>query len=286
MFLQIVRRKGDVLRAGGFPVLPEQFPAQQRPIFFFKCVQEFPGCLALTVVFVAVLQTQRHQGAGDGAADLAAAHTGAEERAEVIGGIAVHAAAPAGRAEHCLTAVVVLLVMQRNGLFGKRHHDPSLKSNLFYNKSSALTTIISVIGAEILREKGTDRSKFFRGQVDKYRWMDFGSSYLPSELNAAYLYAQLEARDRIFHKRMEIYNYYIEVKRYNPSTLCYEYFILLGTDKFDEQCRKCRVDDYCRLKVALHGEVLDFVASEMKNRGNIQFEYYETEDNYDVWRIV
>ena len=64
--------------------------------------------------------------------------------------------------------------------------------------------------AEILREKGTDRSKFFRGQVDKYRWMDFGSSYLPSELNAAYLYAQLEARDRIFHKRMEIYNYYNE----------------------------------------------------------------------------
>ena len=62
--------------------------------------------------------------------------------------------------------------------------------------------------AEILREKGTDRSKFFRGQVDKYRWMDYGSSYLPSELNAAYLYAQLEARDQIFAKRMEIYNYY------------------------------------------------------------------------------
>ena len=62
--------------------------------------------------------------------------------------------------------------------------------------------------AEILREKGTDRSKYFRGQVDKYRWMDYGSSYLPSELNAAYLYAQLEARDQIFAKRMEIYNYY------------------------------------------------------------------------------
>lgn len=62
--------------------------------------------------------------------------------------------------------------------------------------------------AEILREKGTDRSKFFRGQVDKYRWMDYGSSYLPSELNAAYLYAQLEARNQIFAKRMEIYNYY------------------------------------------------------------------------------
>ena len=62
--------------------------------------------------------------------------------------------------------------------------------------------------AEILREKGTDRSKFFRGQVDKYRWMDYGSSYLPSELNAAYLYAQLEERDKIFRKRMEIYDYY------------------------------------------------------------------------------
>ena len=62
--------------------------------------------------------------------------------------------------------------------------------------------------AEILREKGTDRSKFFRGQIDKYTWQDYGSSYLPSELNAAYLYAQLEARDQIFAKRMEIYNYY------------------------------------------------------------------------------
>lgn len=62
--------------------------------------------------------------------------------------------------------------------------------------------------AEILREKGTDRSRFFRGQVDKYRWMDYGSSYLPSELNAAYLYAQLEEADKISRKRMGIYNYY------------------------------------------------------------------------------
>lgn len=64
--------------------------------------------------------------------------------------------------------------------------------------------------AEVLREKGTDRSKFFRGQVDKYRWVDYGSSYLPSELNAAYLYAQLEEHERISRKRMEIYNYYHE----------------------------------------------------------------------------
>ena len=64
--------------------------------------------------------------------------------------------------------------------------------------------------AEVLREKGTDRSKFFRGQVDKYRWVDYGSSYLPSELNAAYLYAQLEEHEKISRKRMEIYNYYHE----------------------------------------------------------------------------
>lgn len=62
--------------------------------------------------------------------------------------------------------------------------------------------------AEILREKGTDRSKYFRGQVDKYRWIDYGSSYLPSEMNAAYLYAQLEECEKINQKRHQIYNYY------------------------------------------------------------------------------
>ena len=62
--------------------------------------------------------------------------------------------------------------------------------------------------AEILREKGTDRSKFFRGQIDKYTWVDYGSSYLPSDMNAAYLYAGLEAVDEINSKRLQIWNYY------------------------------------------------------------------------------
>ena len=67
--------------------------------------------------------------------------------------------------------------------------------------------------AEILREKGTNRSKFFRGQVDKYTWVDFGDSYLPSELNAAYLWAQLCAADEINENRMENWNrYYQELK--------------------------------------------------------------------------
>lgn len=64
--------------------------------------------------------------------------------------------------------------------------------------------------AEIVREKGTNRSKFFRGQIDKYTWVEAGSSYLPSELNAAYLWAQLEIADEIFNNRMESWNLYWE----------------------------------------------------------------------------
>lgn len=64
--------------------------------------------------------------------------------------------------------------------------------------------------AEILREKGTNRSKFFRGQVDKYTWVDFGDSFLPSELNAAYLWAQLEVADEINEDRMRSWNRYYE----------------------------------------------------------------------------
>lgn len=62
--------------------------------------------------------------------------------------------------------------------------------------------------AEIIREKGTNRAKFFRGQIDKYTWVNYGSSYLPSDMNAAYLYAQLEMADEINNKRLEIWNRY------------------------------------------------------------------------------
>lgn len=62
--------------------------------------------------------------------------------------------------------------------------------------------------AEILREKGTDRSKFYRGEIDKYTWCDMGSSYLPSDLNAAYLWPQLEIADDIIDNRMRIWNMY------------------------------------------------------------------------------
>jgi len=67
-----------------------------------------------------------------------------------------------------------------------------------------------VAAAEIIREKGTNRSQFFRGEVDKYTWVAAGSSYLPSELVAAFLYAQLEESERITRQRRAIYDYYAE----------------------------------------------------------------------------
>lgn len=67
--------------------------------------------------------------------------------------------------------------------------------------------------AEILREKGTNRSKFLRGQVDKYTWVDYGSSYLPSDMNAAYLWAQLQVADKINESRLRTWNAYDEAFR-------------------------------------------------------------------------
>lgn len=61
---------------------------------------------------------------------------------------------------------------------------------------------------EIIREKGTNRSRFFRGEVDKYTWVDIGSSFLPSELNAAYLFAQLEEAESINERRLKAWNLY------------------------------------------------------------------------------
>ena len=69
------------------------------------------------------------------------------------------------------------------------------------------------LSAEIIREKGTNRSQFFRGEVDKYTWQAPGSSYLPSDMNAAYLLAELEEHEKIDRKRMAIYNYYHEQLR-------------------------------------------------------------------------
>jgi dTDP-4-amino-4,6-dideoxygalactose transaminase len=79
--------------------------------------------------------------------------------------------------------------------------------------------------AEIIREKGTNRSAFFRGMVDKYSWVDIGSSYLPSELNAAFLYAQLELADKINQDRLSSWQVYYD----RLKSLADEGYIVLPT---------------------------------------------------------
>ncbi|MDI9519092.1 MAG: dTDP-4-amino-4,6-dideoxygalactose transaminase [Erysipelotrichaceae bacterium] len=69
----------------------------------------------------------------------------------------------------------------------------------------------NILRAEIIREKGTNRSQFFRGQVDKYTWQDVGSSMLPSDMLAAYLYAQLEKAEEINNNRLKSWNMYYEL---------------------------------------------------------------------------
>jgi len=117
---------------------------------------------------------------------------------------------------------VVVVEDNANGLFGK-YKDKFLGA---FGSLAALSfhetkNIISGEGgallindpryierAEIIRDKGADRSKFFRGEVDKYTWVDIGSSYLPSDIIAAFLYAQLEARERIRTMRKRVWEYY------------------------------------------------------------------------------
>lgn len=71
--------------------------------------------------------------------------------------------------------------------------------------------------SEIIREKGTNRSQFLRGVIDKYRWVDIGSSYLPSEINAAYLYAQLEKADEVNNHRLKLWNEYYKLLKDIPD---------------------------------------------------------------------
>ena len=80
--------------------------------------------------------------------------------------------------------------------------------NFSMGEGGALLTRRADERAEILREKGTNRSQFFRGMVDKYTWVDYGSSYLPSELNAALLWGQLEIAGEICARRLQVWEYY------------------------------------------------------------------------------
>lgn len=120
--------------------------------------------------------------------------------------------------------------------------------------------------AEIIREKGTNRSKFFRGQIDKYTWVDKGSSYLPSELNAAYLWAQLEVDDEILSDRMNKWKLYWD--------------ILSSSDVLKDRLGLPYIPDYCKhnahmfyIKTRDLDERTRLIAHLRKNDVNAVFHY-------------
>ncbi len=119
--------------------------------------------------------------------------------------------------------------------------------------------------AEVLREKGTNRSKFFRGEVDKYTWVDIGSSYLPSDILAAFLYAQLENLDAIWKKRLKIYN------AYNKALKPYEK---------DGSLRLPIVPDFAEHNAHLYyilfndSQARDAVMKQLKSRGILAIFHY------------
>lgn len=80
--------------------------------------------------------------------------------------------------------------------------------------------------AEIIREKGTNRAKFFRGQIDKYTWVDYGSSYLPSDMNAAYLWAQLDNIELIQNRRLDVWDMYYKGLKFLVDAGRIEYGII------------------------------------------------------------
>ncbi|MCD6560306.1 MAG: dTDP-4-amino-4,6-dideoxygalactose transaminase [Deltaproteobacteria bacterium] len=112
--------------------------------------------------------------------------------------------------------------------------------------------------AEIVREKGTDRSKFFRGEVDKYTWVDLGSSYLPSDILAAFLYAQLENMDEIDIRRRTIFDYYLKTL----SPLAEKGVLKLPV--IPPECRSCGHLFYIILK---DEEIRNGLMNYLKSRG-------------------
>lgn len=82
------------------------------------------------------------------------------------------------------------------------------------------------------------------------------------------------------------YKYFLEAAQYNPDKGYNEYFILLGTDKFDDNCRTCEVDMYGKCKLNIIGELKDYIIEQSKDRGNLKIEYVESGEDFDVFSII
>ncbi len=119
--------------------------------------------------------------------------------------------------------------------------------------------------AEVLREKGTNRSKFFRGEVDKYTWVDIGSSYVPSDILAAFLYAQLENMTEITNRRRQLYEQYHE--RLSPLAETG----LITVPSIPEACES----NYHMYYILLHDlETRDALIKHLKNKGILAVFHY------------
>lgn len=81
------------------------------------------------------------------------------------------------------------------------------------------------------------------------------------------------------------YRYFLECGNFNKATKGTDYFILLSDVKFHENCRLCRTDDYWRCQIKVKGDIRDFIKSESADRGNVDVEYVETIENYDVYSV-
>ncbi len=104
--------------------------------------------------------------------------------------------------------------------------------------------------AEIIREKGTDRTRFIRGEIDKYSWVSIGSSYLPSEINASFLYAQLEEASKINQDRLKTWDYYYGMLKNAKKT----FDIQLGT--IPSNCEQNGHMFYIKMKDLIHRNLL------------------------------
>jgi dTDP-4-amino-4,6-dideoxygalactose transaminase len=140
--------------------------------------------------------------------------------------------------------------------------------------------------SEIIREKGTNRSRFFRGQVDKYSWVDLGSSYLPSEINAAFLYAQLESADDINVDRLRSWNlYFQELKTledkghvrlpYIPDTCQHNaHMFYIKTADLEERTKLIQFLKQNDINSAFHYVPLH------SSEAGVKYGYFHGEDNY------
>lgn len=82
------------------------------------------------------------------------------------------------------------------------------------------------------------------------------------------------------------YNYFLEAVQFNPTTNDNDYFILVGKDKFDYNCRSCETDMYGKCKIRVIGALRDYILDQLEDRGNLKVEYIESGENYDVFSVV